>query len=216
LWSHLARADEPANDLTRRQTRLFDRAVVHARGAGLTPEVVHLANSAALLTDPSTHYDLARAGIALYGVEPILGRRHGLRPAMALRARTLMRRTVQAGAGVSYGHEYVTDHSTTLALIPLGYADGIPRAAGGRAEVLVGGTRRGVAGRVAMDQFVVDLGGDTPPVGEEVLLFGSGERGEPTAEDWGRACGTISYEIITRVGSRVPRRYVGAGDGPGL
>ncbi len=215
VWSHLARADEPSSDLTRQQTRRFDEAVAHARVAGLTPDVVHLANSAALLADSATHYDLARAGIALYGVEPIPGRRHDLRPAMTLRARTLMRRTVEAGAGVSYGHEYVTDRSTTLALVPLGYADGIPRAAGGRAAVLVGGVRRGVAGRVAMDQFVVDAGDVGVEIGDEVVVFGPGTHGEPTVEDWAGWAGTNPHEILTGIGSRVARRHLPADSGGG-
>ncbi len=215
VWSHLARADEPSSALTRRQTLAFDDAVALAREAGLHADVLHLAGSAALLSDPSTHYDLARAGIALYGVEPIPGRRHGLRPAMTLRARVLMRRTVSAGAGVSYGHDYVTDRSTTLALVPMGYADGIPRAAGGRAEVLVGGARHVIAGRVAMDQFVVDAGDSPVDIGDEVIVFGPGTHGEPTVEDWAGWAGTNPHEILTGIGTRVHRRYSAATAGAG-
>ena len=129
---------------------------------------------------------------------------------MTLRARAIMTRSVTAGAGVSYGHEYVTDHATTLALVPMGYADGIPRAAGGRAEVLVGGARHVIAGRVAMDQFVVDAGDSPVAIGDEVLIFGPGDRGEPTVEDWAGWAGTNPHEILTGVGSRVSRRYLAA------
>jgi alanine racemase len=214
VWSHLARADEPMSQTTRQQVRVFDQALAQARAAGLDPDVVHLANSAALLGDPTTHYDLARAGIALYGVEPIPGRSYGLRPAMTLQARTLMRRTVEAGAGVSYGHQYVTDRTTTLALVPLGYADGIPRAAGGRAEVLVDGARRAVAGRIAMDQFVVDAGDSPVEIGDPVVVFGPGTSGEPTVKDWADWAATNPHEILTGIGSRVARHYLPASDGP--
>lgn len=213
LWSHLARADEPASIVTLEQQRLFEWAVADARKVGLTPEVVHLANSAAILAFPRTHFSLARAGLALYGVEPIPGREHGLRPAMTLRARTLMRRTVRAGAAVSYGHEYVTDRTTSLALVPLGFADGIPRAASGRGEVQVDGRRCVVAGRVAMDQFVVDARNNDVEIGEDVIVFGPGRDGEPTAQDWATWAGTNPHEILTGIGSRVGRRYLPARGG---
>lgn len=134
----------------------------------------------------------------------------GLRPVMTLAASVALVKQVPAGHGVSYGHHYVTAQDTTLGLVPLGYADGIPRHASGRGPVLVGGKWRRVAGRVAMDQFVVDLGPDGGAVAEgaEALLFGPGDRGEPTAEDWAQAAGTIAYEIVTRIGTRVPRVYL--------
>lgn len=127
---------------------------------------------------------------------------------MTLAASVALAKQVPAGHGVSYGHHYVTPRETTLALVPLGYADGIPRHASGRGPVLVGGRVRTVAGRVAMDQFVVDLEGDTVEEGADAILFGPGDRGEPTAEDWAEAAGTIAYEIVTRIGSRVPRVYL--------
>ncbi|MFE3283098.1 alanine racemase, partial [Streptomyces sp. NPDC059233] len=136
----------------------------------------------------------------------------GLRPAMTLKARVALVKTVPAGHGVSYGHHYVTEHETSLALIPAGYADGVPRHGSGAGPVLVGGKIRTVAGRVAMDQFVVDLGGDGDQVrvGDEAVVFGDAERGEPTAEDWAQAAHTIAYEIVTRIGGRVPRVYLGS------
>jgi len=124
-------------------------------------------------------------------------------------------KTVPAGHGVSYGHTYSTATDTTLALVPLGYADGVPRHASGAGPVWLGGKWHTVAGRVAMDQFVVDLAGDLAEVGDEVVLFGPGDRGEPTAEDWARASGTIAYEIVTRIGPRVPRRYTGVTEAEG-
>lgn len=213
LWSHLARADEPPNDETARQIAVFEEAVAVARDEGLDPELLHLTNSAGLLALPETHYDLARAGIALYGVEPIPGLDHGLRPAMTLRGRVMMRRTVAAGTGVSYGHEYVTSRRTTLVLVPIGFADGIPRAAGNRGEVLVAGSRHGVAGRIAMDQFVVDAGDASVEVGDEVVLFGPGDEGEPTVTEWAEWAGTNPHEILTGIGNRVARRHLPATGG---
>src|SRR5699024_2742305 len=143
---------------------------------------------------PSSHFDLVRCGIASYGLDPAPGAspRIGLRPAMTLRARLLMSKQVAAGDGVSYGHTWHADRDTTLGVVPVGYADGIPRAAGNAASVWVDDSLRPVRGRVCMDQLVVDLHGELPPAGTEVLLLGPGDRGEPTAQDWAEASGTIS------------------------
>ncbi|WP_406400233.1 alanine racemase [Streptomyces sp. NBC_00879] len=214
LWSHLACADQPGHPSITAQLDVFRDLVAYAEKAGITPEVRHIANSPATLTLPETHFDLVRTGIAIYGVSPSpeLGTPadFGLRPVMMLAASVALVKQVPAGHGVSYGHHYVTAQDTTLGLVPLGYADGIPRHASGRGPVLVGGKWRRVAGRVAMDQFVVDLGPDGGAVAEgaEALLFGPGDRGEPTAEDWAQAAGTIAYEIVTRIGTRVPRVYL--------
>jgi alanine racemase len=216
IWSHLACADEPGHPSIAAQLGLFREMVTHAEGRGVRPEVRHIANSPATLTLPESHFDLVRAGIALYGISPSpeLGSSAdlGLRPVMRLSASLALVKHVPAGHGVSYGHHYVTPGATTLGLVPVGYADGIPRHASGTGPVLVGGKWRTVAGRVAMDQFVVDLGGDEPAVGDEVVLFGAGDDGEPTAEDWAKAAGTIAYEIVTRIGTRVPRVYVHTGE----
>jgi alanine racemase len=211
IWSHLARADEPECELTALQQRAFEAALAIARDGGLDPEVVHLANSAGLLAHPETHYDLVRVGIALYGVEPIPGRAHGLRPAMTLRGRVLQHRRATAGQGVSYGHDYVTDRDTTLALVPLGFADGLPRAASGRAHVQLAGHRHPVAGRIAMDQIVVDAGNDAVSTGDHVVLFGAAERGEPTVADWAAWAGTNPHEILVGIGTRVARSYLDVG-----
>jgi alanine racemase len=215
VWSHFALADAPSSTTNASQLQAFAAALEVVRAAGLTPQVRHIANSAATLASPAAHFDLVRPGIAVYGVSPggELGtpERYGLRAAMALRARLALVKRVPAGQGVSYGHEYVTPDETTLGLVPLGYADGIPRAAGGRGPVLASGRVRRIAGRVCMDQFVLDLGDDPAREGDEVVLFGSAARGEPTAEDWARAAGTIGYEIITRLGPRLDRTWVGTG-----
>ncbi|MGW4778138.1 alanine racemase [Streptomyces filamentosus] len=213
LWSHFACADEPGHPSIAAQLDVFRAMLDHAEKAGIEPEVRHIANSPATLTLPESHFDLVRPGIAVYGVSPApeLGTSAelGLRPVMSLKASVALVKEVPPGHGVSYGHHYVTGSETTLGLIPVGYADGVPRHASGRGPVLVDGKVRTVAGRVAMDQFVVDLGGDRPEPGTEAVLFGSGERGEPTAEDWAVAADTIAYEIVTRIGARVPRVYVG-------
>ncbi|MFZ3559311.1 MULTISPECIES: alanine racemase [unclassified Streptomyces] len=212
LWSHFACADEPGHPSIAAQLTAFREMVAHAEGAGVTPEVRHIANSPGTLTLPETHFDLVRPGIAMYGISPSpevgAPADFGLRPVMTLKANLALVKHAPGGLGVSYGHHYVTPGETTLGLVPLGYADGIPRHASGTAPVLIGGKRRTIAGRVAMDQFVVDLGGDEPAAGDEAVLFGPGDGGEPTAQDWAVAAGTIAYEIVTRIGSRVPRVYV--------
>ncbi|MEU8027805.1 alanine racemase [Streptomyces sp. NPDC049099] len=212
LWSHFACADEPGHPSIAAQLDRFREMLAYAEEQGVRPEVRHIANSPATLTLPETHFDLVRTGIAMYGISPSpeLGTPadFGLRPVMTLSASLALVKRAPGGHGISYGHHYVTPGETTLGLVPVGYADGIPRHASGTGPVLVDGKWRTVAGRVAMDQFVVDLGGDEPEAGAEAILFGPGDRGEPTAEDWAQACGTIAYEIVTRIGTRVPRVYV--------
>jgi alanine racemase len=210
LYSHFACADEPGHPSVARQLKVFGEAVELAEKAGLRPDVRHMSNSAATLTLPAARFDLVRPGIAVYGHSPVprLGT-FGLRPAMTLAARVAMTKRVAAGSGVSYGHTYRTAAETTLALIPAGYGDGVPRHGSNLLEVLAAGRRRRIAGRVCMDQFVIDMGDDEIAAGDEVILFGPGDHGEPTAQDWADAIGTISYEIVTRVGARVPRNYEG-------
>ncbi|MFD5218610.1 alanine racemase [Streptomyces tendae] len=212
LWSHFACADEPGHPSIAAQLTRFREMTAYAERQGLRPEVRHIANSPATLTLPGAHFDLVRPGIAMYGVSPSpeIGTPadFGLRPVMTLAASLALVKQVPGGHGVSYGHHYTTPGETTLGLVPLGYADGVPRHASSTGPVLVDGKWRTVAGRIAMDQFVVDLGGDRPGPGAEAVLFGPGDRGEPTAEDWAQAAGTIAYEIVTRIGSRVPRVYV--------
>ncbi|WP_371566181.1 alanine racemase [Streptomyces canus] len=212
LWSHFACADEPGHPSIAAQLTRFREMLAYAEGQGVNPEVRHIANSPATLTLPESHFDLVRTGIAVYGISPSpeLGvpADFGLRPVMTLSASIALVKHVPGGHGVSYGHHYITPGATTLGLVPVGYADGIPRHASGAGPVLVDGKWRTVAGRIAMDQFVVDLGGDEPATGTRAVLFGPGDRGEPTAEDWAQASGTIAYEIVTRIGTRVPRVYV--------
>ena len=214
IWSHFALADDPGHPTIWSQLERYRTALEVAKRRGLRPQVRHLANSAATLATPDAHFDLVRPGIAVYGLSPgpKVGRAEdlGLRPAMTLRAEVALAKRVPAGSGVSYGHQYTAATEATLALVPLGYADGVPRHATNVGEVLLAGKRRRIAGRVCMDQFVVDVGDDEVQAGDEVVLFGSGDGGEPTAQDWAEAVGTINYEIVTRIGPRVPRRYVGA------
>jgi alanine racemase len=214
-WSHLAYADAPAHPTIARQRTLFAEAVDVAAAAGVQPQVRHLANSAATLALPDTHFDLVRPGIAVYGLSPgpEVGSAVslGLRPAMTLRAQVALAKRVGPGQGVSYAHRYTTDRETTLALVPLGYADGIPRHATNVGPVAIGGRRYTVSGTVCMDQFVIDVGDAKVTAGDEVVLFGPGDRGEPTAEEWAAVVGTINYEIVSRIGTRVPRVYRGDG-----
>lgn len=210
LWSHLAASDEPSHPANDAQEQAFRDAVALAAEAGLDPDVTHLANSAAALLRPSAHFDLVRCGIASYGLDPAPGVTPyvGLRPAMTLRARLLLSKPLAAGEGVSYGHTWHAGHDTSVGVVPVGYGDGVPRAAGNAASVWVGDDLRPVRGRVCMDQIVVDLHGELPPPGTEVVLFGPGDLGEPTAQDWAEASDTISYEIVTRLGGRLGGRVV--------
>ncbi len=214
IWSHFACSDEPDHPANDAQEAAFLDALAVAEEAGLRPEVRHLANSAAAILRPSSRFDLVRCGIAAYGLDPAPGLTPdlGLRPAMTVRAALVLAKPVAAGAGVSYGHTWTADHDTTVGLVPAGYGDGVPRHAGNTAEVWVAGRRRPVRGRICMDQFVVDLGGDLPASGDDVVLFGPGRHGEPTAQDWAEACGTINYEIVTRIGGRMTRLHVDGGE----
>jgi alanine racemase len=215
VWSHMIWADAPQHASVLRQIELLTEAIRIAERAGARLEVRHLANSAATLTTPSAHFDVVRPGLAVYGLSPVpdLGgpQAYGLRPAMTLHAQLALVKRVPAGSGVSYGHAFTTDRDTVLGLVPVGYADGIPRAATNRGPVGLAGRRYRIAGRVCMDQVVVDLGPDaTARAGDRVVLFGDAGFGEPTAQDWAEAIDTISYENDPRIGQRVPRRYVGA------
>ncbi|WP_345612721.1 alanine racemase [Pseudonocardia adelaidensis] len=213
VWSHLANADVPGHPSLDVQAARLTAAWEAARERGFTP-IRHLANAAATLTRRDLHFDLVRPGIAVYGLDP-LGRppaETSLRPAMTLRGRVALVKRVPAGEGVSYGHEWTTPRDTTLALVPVGYADGVPRRLGGRMRVWLGGALRPVVGRVSMDQVVVDCGDDAGVrEGDTAVFFGPGDDGEPTAQEWADELGTIHYEIVTGVHSRrVIRTYTGA------
>jgi alanine racemase len=208
IWSHLACADIPGHSSVEAQLAAFTDAVELAEKAGARPELRHLANTAATLTWPEAWFDLVRVGGGIYGLGTMPGGPPAwLRPAMTARTRLVQVKRVPAGSGVSYGHRYVTKTDTTLGLVPVGYAEGVPRAASGVVQVHVAGRRRTIAGTVCMDQFVVDLGDDPASAGDEVVLFGPGDAGEPTAQEWADTLGTISYEIVTAFGGLWPKSY---------
>lgn len=215
VFSHLAHADEPHHPVIDDQRDRFMGALADAKRLGLAPEAAHLSNSAATLTRPDLRFDMVRPGIAIYGLSPVpdLGT-FGLRPVMTFRSRVALVKKVAAGDGVSYGHTWIAPHDTTVALLPVGYADGIPRAMGGRFDVWLGDDRRPGIGRVCMDQVVVDLGPDGAGVreGDTAVFFGDGEQGVPHAQEWADALDTIHYEVVTSVRGRTVRTYVG---GPG-
>jgi alanine racemase len=211
VLTHFAVADEPADPYTQQQLDRFDVVLDDLRRAGITYDLVHAANSAALLAFAErARFDLVRCGISVYGVPPAPGLvgRVPLRPAMAVKARVSHVKPVAAGTRLSYGLRYETPRPATVATVPVGYADGVPRAlsaAGG--EVLVRGRRHPIAGTVTMDQLMVDVG-DTPvEVGDEVTLIGREGDAEITADEWAGRVGTIAYEIVCGIGPRVPRSY---------
>lgn len=221
IWTHFVYADSPDHPTVRGQQDTFHDAVDIAQRAGLRPGLQHIANSAATLTNPSAYLDLVRPGLAVYGLSPVpdLGAPEdfGLREAMRVTARLSLVKRVREGQGVSYGHTWHAPKDTVVGLIPMGYADGLPRAAGNLAPVRVGrAPHTPIAGRVCMDQVTVDLGPDfAGSAGDEVVIIGRGADGEPTAQDWASAAGTINYEIVTRMAPRAPRRYLGTGAAEG-
>jgi alanine racemase len=212
IWSHFVYADSPGHPTTAKQIARFREALGIAKSLGVVPDFRHLANSAATVTLPEAHFDLVRPGVAIYGLSPVPEQGgFGLVPAMTLKTHVANVKRIPAGEGVSYGHQYFTERETSVALIPLGYADGVPRNATNVGPLNINGRRHTISGRVCMDQFVVDLGDAVASAGDEAILFGSGSQGEPTAQDWANALNTIHYEIITRIGARVPRTYLGGG-----
>lgn len=213
VFTHFACADVPHHPTVPAQQVRFADAVADCERAGFALEVRHMSNSAATLTTPGAAWDMVRPGLAVYGLSPVpdIGgpSRFDLIPAMTMTANVTVAKRVPAGQGVSYGHTYVTPRETTLIDVPCGYADGVPRAASSKGPVQVRGERFTVAGRVCMDQFVVDVGDLPVQAGDEVVLFGNGADGGPTAQDWAEATDTISYEIVARMSSRLPRIYLG-------
>jgi alanine racemase len=212
VFSHFARADEPEEQQNVDQLKRFNEMLKDLADIGVNPEIKHLSNSAATLKNSAAHFDLVRPGISLYGLTPDLkhlgnSKALGLAPAMQLRAKLHLVKSVAAHTPVGYGATAHTDKQTKLGVVAMGYADGIPRVAQG-AGVFVDGVRAPIIGRVSMDQFVVDLGPESQAKsGDWVIVFGDGTRGEYTADDWGAASGSINYEIVTRIGPRVPRIY---------
>jgi alanine racemase len=213
IWSHFARADEPDELMNQEQLSLFEEKVNQAKAAGVGAQFVHIANSAALFTNKSAHKNIIRSGIALYGLSPDVknigdSSSLGLKPAMKLKAKLNLVKDVKAGSSVGYGGTAVLGSDTKLGVVALGYADGIPRNTNNLAGVFVAKKRAPIIGRVSMDQFVVDLGiSSTAKTGDEVIVFGDGSGGEYTVDEWAKAADTINYEIITRIGPRVPRIY---------
>jgi len=206
MWSHLAWADQPGHPTVDVQANNFREALALASEMDIDIELAHLGNSACTLTRSDLHFDMVRPGIAIYGLPPVEdpdGDNFGLRPAMSVTSSLALVKELPGGHGVSYGHEYVTPYATTVGLVSAGYADGVFRAAGGVADVAVGGRRYQIAGRVCMDQFVIDLGPAAEvDAGDVVTLIGPDG---PTARDWAIAAGTIDYEIVCRFGGLRPK-----------
>jgi alanine racemase len=221
IWSHFARADEAGHEFNKKQLENFKGAVAEAKSAGITPQVIHLSNSAAAINDADSHFDLLRLGIAIYGLSPDFSHmgsseKLNLKPAMSVRARIHLVKDVPAGSQVGYGGSAITKVDTKLGVIAMGYSDGIPRSANSSAGVLVGNKRAPIIGRVSMDQFVVDLGRDSSAkAGDWAYIIGSNpsdsytSASSYTADSWASASATINYEIVTRIAARVKRIYQG-------
>jgi alanine racemase len=221
IWSHFARADEAGHEFNNKQLENLKGAVAEAESVGITPEVIHLSNSAAAINDADSHFDLLRLGIAIYGLSPDVSHmgsseKLNLKPAMSIRARIHLVKDIPAGSQVGYGGSAITKVDTKLGVIAMGYSDGIPRNANSDAGVLVGNKRAPIIGRVSMDQFVVDLGRDSSAkAGDWAYIIGSNpsdsytSASSYTADSWASASATINYEIVTRIAARVKRIYQG-------
>jgi alanine racemase len=221
IWSHFARADEIGHEFNKKQLENFKSAVAEAKSVGITPEIIHLSNSAAAINDADSHFDLLRLGIAIYGLSPDFSHmgtseKLNLKPAMSIRARIHLVKDIPAGSQVGYGGSAITKVDTKLGVIAMGYSDGIPRNANSDAGVLVGNKRAPIIGRVSMDQFVVDLGSDSSAkAGDWAYIIGSNpsdsytSASSYTADSWASASATINYEIVTRIAARVKRIYQG-------
>lgn len=211
IWSHFAIADAPGHPTIASQLSVFEDAVARAKQLGVGEVLCHIANSAATLSLPEARFDLVRPGIAIYGISPgpSVGQSHefGLQPVMSVHSELSLVKRVPEGTGLSYGHEYRTTSDANVAVVPVGYADGVPRRATNRAPIWCAGERRTISGRVCMDQFVVDIGSSVARAGDPVVLFGAGKAGEPTANDWADATDTIPYEIVTQISPRTPRQF---------
>ncbi|MEY4276548.1 MAG: hypothetical protein RIS26_1011 [Actinomycetota bacterium] len=211
IFSHLSTTSRE-EDLA--QIKKFDEAVAEAKRVGVNYELRHLTASDGSLAYPDAHYEMVRIGVALYGLDPFStnrGAEYGLKPAMTASSRVVQVKRVPAGHGVSYNYLHRTESETNLVLVPVGYAEGFPRSATGKAQVSIGGKRYTVLSQIAMDQFVIDVGNDDVQVGDEVILFGDASEGVPSADDLANAAGTINYEIVTRMGGRFTREYIGVG-----
>lgn len=210
LMSHMVYADAPEKSINDIQAQRFSEMLAQARDQGVRFEVAHLSNSSATMSRPDLAFDLVRPGIAVYGLSPVpvLGDM-GLIPAMTVKCTVALVKSISAGEGVSYGHTWIAPRDTNVALLPIGYADGVFRSLSGRLEILINGRRRPGVGRICMDQFLVDLGPGHPDVteGDEAILFGPGARGEPTAQDWADLIGTIHYEVVTSPRGRIIKTY---------
>ena len=209
-WTHFARADEPESSFTDKQVLVFEKKIEELKDVGVNPKYIHLSNSAAAIMKPSAHRNILRLGIAMYGLSPdvnFLGdsKDLGLKPAMTLKSELHIVKDVPKGSSVGYGGTAITERDTKLAIVSMGYSDGIPRIANNKAGVFVAGKRAPIIGRVSMDQFVVDLGPDSAAVsGDMAEVFGLNGY---SIDEWAAACNTINYEIVTRIASRVPRVY---------
>jgi alanine racemase len=210
LMSHMVYADQPNNPINNVQAQRFTDILALTRDHKVPFEVAHLSNSSATMTRPELAFDMVRPGIALYGLSPVptLGDM-GLVPAMTVKCTVALVKSIRAGEGVSYGHTWIAQQDTTVALMPIGYADGVFRSLGGRLEVQINGRRRPGVGRICMDQFLVDLGPGAVDVadGDEAILFGPGDRGESTAQEWADLLDTIHYEVVTSPRGRIIRTY---------
>ncbi|MDZ7959824.1 MAG: alanine racemase [Aulosira sp. DedQUE10] len=208
IYSHLATADSPDTTIMQEQHRRFEEAIAQIRAMGIKPPCLHLANSAAALADSSLHYDIVRVGLAVYGLYPSAHLQNiiNLQPVLQVKARVTQVKTITAGTGVSYGHQFIAPHELRLAVVGIGYADGVPRHLSNKMQVLIRGQRVPQIGTITMDQLMVDVS-TIPDIqeGEVVTLLGKQGKEQISANDWAEKLNTISWEILCGFKHRLPR-----------
>lgn len=211
LYSHLATADQADKRYALEQISRYEHVVSDLKAAGHLPGLLHLANSAGMMELPQTHLNMVRTGIILYGLYPsneVDRGRIDLKPVLSLKTRVLYVKKVPAGTGISYGQRYHTAKVSTIATLPIGYADGWSRMLSHKAQALIGGKRYPVVGTICMDQCMVDVGDDPVEIGDEVVLIGAQGKERITADEIAELLGTINYEVTCMIGDRVPRVYI--------
>jgi alanine racemase len=207
LFTHFAFADMN-EDFTVGQINLFNNLIQRLKKININIPFIHAANSMGVIGYKNSHFNMVRPGLVIYGLYPRKDLRINLKPVLSLKTKILFIKNLPKGCGISYGHEYVTPKATRVATLPIGYGDGYPRNLSNRAQVLISGKKFPICGRICMDQIMVDIGGCAAKVGDEVVLIGTQGKNTITAQDLAELAGTISYEIVCGLGTRIPRVYI--------
>lgn len=207
IFTHFALADTD-NDFTLYQINLFNRLIYNLSKSGIHITLAHAANSMGVIGYKDSHFNMVRPGLVIYGLYPKENLKINLRPVLSLKTKVIYVKRMPSNFGISYGHGYITEKETTIVTLPIGYGDGYPRNLSNKGPVLIKGRRLKICGRICMDQIMIDVGNIPVKIGDEVVLIGSQGKNKITAEELAQLCGTIPYEIVCSLGSRIPRVYI--------